>query len=77
MNRARKHKIKEAIKHIDCGASLLTTVLDQESDVMDNWPENLQSTERYIQCEDAVDGLETALSNIHEALPYLEDIIAR
>ena len=42
---------------------------------MNNWPENLQSTDRYEKCEDAVDGLETATSLLRDALPYLEDII--
>nr|DAG62569.1 MAG TPA: hypothetical protein [Caudoviricetes sp.] len=75
MNKARKQKIREAIKHIDCGTNILTDVLDQETDIMNNWPENLQSTDRYEKCEDAVDGLETATSLLRDALPYLEDII--
>ena len=75
MNKTRKQKIREAIRHIDCGTTILTGVLDQENDTMNNWPENLQNTDRYEQCEDAVDGLETATSMLHDVIPYLEDIV--
>lgn len=75
MNKARKQKIKEAIRYIDQGTVILVDVLDQETDTMNNWPENLQGTSRYEQCEDAVDGLETATSMLRDAIPYLEDIV--
>lgn len=75
MNKTRKQRIKEAMRYIDCSTAILTDVLDQENDTMNNWPENLQNTDRYEKCEDAVDGLETATSMLSEVIPCLEDIV--
>lgn len=75
MNKQRREMVQEVVKHLRRQSMVLDRVLDQESDVMQNWPENLQTTDKYFQCEDAVDNLETATSLIREAIPYLEGIV--
>lgn len=75
MNKRRREMIRSVVQNLHQQTNVLELVLDQESDIMSNWPENLQNTEKYIQCEDSVDGLETATSLITEAIPYLEGIV--
>ena len=48
-------------------AIIVDSVCDKEQDCLDNYPENLQGTERYERMEDAVDNLNDALENIDEA----------
>lgn len=75
VNKQRREMIRNVVQSLHRQTNVLELVLDQESEIMSNWPENLQNTERYIQCEDSVDGLETATSLITEAIPYLEGIV--
>lgn len=75
MNKKRREIIRTAVETISQSTSMIEGVLDQEVDALDNWPENLQNTERYIRSEDAVDNLESATSLLKEALPYLEEVI--
>lgn len=42
---------------------------------MDNYPENLQSTERFERMEAAVDSLNDALEKIEDAKGYIEAAI--
>lgn len=42
---------------------------------MDNYPENLQSTERFERMETAVDSLNDALEKIDDAKGYIESAI--
>jgi len=48
-------------------ASIVEVICDKEEDCIDNYPENLQGTERYEKMEDAVDNLNEALEKIGEA----------
>lgn len=75
MNKKRKEIVRQVWQELNHGATVLEQVLDQETDTMTNWPENLQNTDRYFQCEDAVDDLENASSLLKEALPYLESVV--
>lgn len=42
-------------------------VCDEETNSMDNMPENLQDSERHSAMEETVDYLEDAIENIHGA----------
>ena len=75
MNKKRKEIVRQVWQELNHGATVLEQVLDQETDVMTNWPENLQNTDRYFQCEDAVEDLESASYLLREALPYLESVV--
>lgn len=50
-------------------------VCDKETDCLDNYPENLQSTDRYGRMEDAVDSLNDALEKIGEAKEHIQNAI--
>ncbi len=72
MNNARRAKLREAMEKLFNAQSVVDMVCDQESDCLDNYPENLQSTEKYEQMESAVDHLNDALENLDEAREHIE-----
>lgn len=67
MNNIRRDKLRTAANTIGRACSMVSAVLDEESDSLDNVPENLQGTERYENMEDAVDLLGDALEKLDEA----------
>lgn len=56
-------------------ANIVDSVCDKEQDCMDNYPENLQGTERFERMEDAVDSLNDALEKIDDAKSSIESAI--
>jgi len=56
-------------------ARIADSVCDKEQDCIDNYPENLQGTERYEQMEAAVDSLNDALEKIDDAKGHIESAI--
>ena len=56
-------------------ATIVETVCDKEQDCVDNYPENLQSTERFEHMEAAVDSLNDALEKIDDAKGHIQSAI--
>ena len=75
MNEKRRESLRAAVSLLDRAETLVNTVCDQESDVLDNYPENLQGSERFEKMEDAVDSLNDALESIGEAKDRIEAAI--
>lgn len=76
MNNARRKAIRNVIKMLkgspvdwECVETELSDVLDEESEAMDNIPENLQDSDRYLVCEESVDYLEDAINSIDSENP--------
>lgn len=67
MNDKRRARLRDALKALNDAHAIVDTVCDQEQDCMDNYPENLQDTEKYERMEDAVDNLDEAMEKIDEA----------
>ena len=67
MNKARRKTLDDVWGKIMEAKDILEMVKDEEEDVMNNIPENLQGTERYETCE-------TAVYEREEAISYLEDV---
>lgn len=67
MNAKRREKLKDAISMLSNAATIVENICDKEEDYVDNYPENLQGTERFEKMEDAVDNLSDALEKIDEA----------
>lgn len=76
MNKMRRDLLVAARPLLDRAASIIEQVAEQESDCMDNIPENLQSSERYEKMEKAVENLEAALEHIVNARDYLDEAIS-
>ncbi len=75
MNENRRGRLKDALKLLSGAASIVEAVCDKEQDCVDNYPENLQGTERFEHMEAAVDSLNDALEKIDDAKGYIESAI--
>lgn len=75
MDTKRRERLRDALKMLANVAVIVGTVCDKEEDCMDNYPENLQSTERFERMEAAVDNLNDALEKIEDAKGYIEAAI--
>jgi hypothetical protein len=51
---------------------IIESVCDKEEDCMDNYPENLQNTDRFEKMETAVDSLNEALEKLDDAKEFIE-----
>lgn len=75
MNRQRRKALQDIIDQLETLRIQLETLLAEEEDYRDNFPENLQNSERYERTEairenlsDAVDEMEQAASDIEDAI---------
>ena len=75
VNKKRREKLRAAISLLDRAEALVNEACDQESGALDNYPENLQESERFEKMEDAVDSLNDALESIGEARDRIEAAI--
>lgn len=76
MNKKRRELLKSARPFLTQAASIIERAAEQESDCLDNMPENLQDTDRYEKMEKAVENLEAALEHIENAQNCLSEAIA-
>lgn len=74
MNNVRRNDIKLAMREIEIGKNMLDRVLGDEEDAFDNMPENLQSSTRGMESEEAQDILSEAIDALEEVLDLLRDI---
>ena len=72
MNDKRRKNIRQAIEYLNKASLIIDQAHDEESDALDNIPENLQDTDRYSAIEDAVDCLGDAGEAINDAIEKLE-----
>lgn len=75
MDDRRRSRLREAIGMLSNVTTAVESVCDREQDCMDNYPENLQNTERFERMEDAVDNLNDALEKLEEAKEHIEAAI--
>lgn len=75
MDTKRRGRLRDALKMLASVAAIVEAVCDKEEDCMDNYPENLQSTERFEHMEAAVDNLNDALEKIDDAKGHIEAAI--
>ena len=82
MNNARRKAIRNVISQIEKPdpnwnmiESELNSILDEETDAMDNILESLQDTDRYQICEESIDYLDSAIGEIDPEDPECADTI--
>lgn len=75
MNEDRRERLRGAIRKLSDVQMIVQAVCDKEEDCMDNYPENLQCTERFEKMEAAVDSLNDALEKIDDAKGQIESAI--
>lgn len=77
MDNKRRSRLREAVSMLASAASVVEAVCDKEQDCMDNYPENLQYTERFERTEMAVDNLNDALEKLEEAKEHIQTAISQ
>ncbi len=75
MNKQKRIKLREADSLLTMARNLISSVKDREQDDLDNYPENLQYSERYAAMENAIDELEDAIESIDQASESINNAI--
>ena len=73
MNDKRRGNLHRAIDFIEKAYGIIDDVRFEEQDSMDNIPEALQASERYVRMEDACDALERSYDYCDSAIDALND----
>lgn len=76
MNNRKRDKLKEAKILLGKASGLISSVLEEEEDCLDNMPENLQASEKYERMEDAISKLESAVEHIDNAQEDIDEASA-
>ena len=74
MNKKRRERISKAVNSLEEILTLVEEILDEEQDAYDNMPENLQSSMRAEESEEAIDTLGEAMENINSVVDALSEI---
>ena len=74
MNKERRNKIKKIIQEIERIKNNLQTILQDEEFAFDNMPENLQSSMRGEESEEAIECISEAVDNLEETVDKLSEI---
>ena len=64
--------VREALAKLSEALEMVEGVRDDEQDSLDNIPENLWGSERYEKSEEAVDNLESVISEIEDCMGSLD-----
>ena len=75
MNDKTRKLLKSAVETIEILHSSISTIRDEEQDKYDNLPEGLQQSENGQKFEETLDTLGEALSNLEEAISYIDSVI--
>jgi len=74
MNKARRQQLRKWLEDLEAIRSELETIMNDEQEYHDNIPENLQSSERACDSEEAIDQMNEAISSIEDAMSIVEEI---
>lgn len=74
MNKYRRKVLHQLFSQLIEIRDDLEIVMEEENEAKDNFPENLQQSERYEAMEEAVYNLEEAFSGIETAIDCLGNI---
>ena len=67
MNKKKKNEIKLIADQLGSLIVSLRAICDEEADTLNNWPENLQNSDRYYESEDFLEELEGILDDLQES----------
>lgn len=74
MNMKRRKKLESVAERIAELSEELEMIQAEEQEYYDNVPENLQSSQRYEDSEEAIGMMETAIDYLNDAVDELEDL---
>ncbi len=72
MNNARRKKLSSISKTLAEVRDLVDGLMNEEQECLDNMPENLMDSERYIMGEEAVDNMDDAIIAIEDAIESID-----
>lgn len=75
MNKQNRRDLQGYVDSLEEIKSNIETMMEDETEKLDNMPEGLQESERGEVMQEAIDNLESAASSIEEAIDYLNEII--
>lgn len=75
MNKERRTKIKQLADELKDVKTKLEYISQKEEQMLDNIPENLQETDRYIESENAIDVLDEVVDDLESAIESLNEIV--
>lgn len=75
MNKIRRKAIEDLVTKMSALKGELEKIQDEEQDVFDNMPENLQSSEKGMNSEEAIDLMGETVESMENAISSLEEII--
>lgn len=75
MNRKRRNQLGEAYGHLCLAISELDSVAEDESECLNNTPENFQDSESYSEREDALDDLMDAIEDIRSSAETISKML--
>lgn len=73
MNKQRRKRVDDVIVQIEELAQELNDILEEETEYMENIPENLLESERYENAATNCENLQSALDSLEEVSSYLEE----
>lgn len=73
MNNKKRKQIEEIVSTLMDLQSEIEYLRDEEQEIVDNTPENLQGTERFEIAEAAAENLDSACSSMDELIDYLNE----
>lgn len=73
MNNKKRKQIEGIVSTLMDLQSEIESLRDEEQEIVDNTPENLQGTERFEIAEAAAENLDSACSSMDELIDYLNE----
>lgn len=73
MNNKKRESLKDARMYLERASNIVSRVLDEEENCLDNMPENLQSSEKYERMEAVIEKLEEAIEQIDSAKENIDE----
>lgn len=75
MNKKRRKLLGDANELIKQAVGIVEKVVDEEQEVVDNVPANLQESERYSDMEDALGTLEDLCDDLNDITERIEGLV--
>ena len=75
MNNGKRELLRKSLTMVGGAIELVSGVLYDERDALDNIPENLSGSERYQMMETAIDNLENAIDYLRDASEEIGETI--
>lgn len=75
MNKQRRGKLRNAISYLTVAKDIIKDVKTKEEFAYDNYPENLQCSNKGYNMEENIDDMEDIIDKINDIIDLINDII--